>query len=105
MAALFEVNQRVEMRVSFQDNIAALTAVSTGRPTARHKFLPTKGDHPIAPITGFYIDFGFVKEHYDKLSFTNPVLSDIHPYEPIEPYHRSYFTTKAIIFRVSWVFH
>ena len=35
----------------------------------------------------------------------NPVLSDIHPYEPIEPYHRSYFTTKALFFRVTWVFH
>ena len=46
--------QRVVVGIRFDVNIAAVSAITTGRATARDILLPTKRDAAIAAATRFY---------------------------------------------------
>ena len=55
--------QSVVMGRGFQNHIAAMTAIATGRTAARDIFLPAKGQAAIAAVSADYLNFGFVNKH------------------------------------------
>jgi hypothetical protein len=55
------VNERIQVRVRFQDDIAALAAMSPCRAAPWHIFLPAKSNDTVTAVAGFDVDFGFVK--------------------------------------------
>jgi hypothetical protein len=56
------VEQRIEVRHAFEDDIAALAAVTTVRSAELDVFLAAEADAAIAAVAGAYIDLGFVEE-------------------------------------------
>src|SRR5690242_21789649 len=55
--------QRVVVRVRFEIDAAAMSAVAAGRTAARHVFFTPEGDAAVAAIAGFHEYFGFINEH------------------------------------------
>jgi hypothetical protein len=58
-----EVHQSIVAFARFHDNVATTTAVTAGRPAARHELLPTKCHTPIAAVTGLDPDNCLIYEH------------------------------------------
>jgi hypothetical protein len=57
------MDQRIQLRINLQDNISATTAITAGRPAARHKFFPAHGARPVAAIAAFDINLNFIEKH------------------------------------------
>ena len=55
--------QRVVVRVGFQDDAAARAAVAARRAAARHVLLAPERDAAVAAVAGLYVNFGFVNKH------------------------------------------
>ena len=55
--------QRVVVRIRFQEDAAAMAAVAAGGSAARHVFLAAERDAAVAAVPGFHVNFGFVYKH------------------------------------------
>ena len=63
------VEQRVEVRHAFEDDVAAFAAVAAVRSAELDIFLAAEADAAVAAVTGAHIDLGFIEElHFRALS-------------------------------------
>src|SRR6266511_4217265 len=62
-SSIAEIQERAQVAVGHQDNIAPFAAVAPVRPSFRHVFLPTETDAAAPSITCPDKDFGFIDEH------------------------------------------
>ena len=58
-----EFQKCVFVRVRYEINAAAITAVTTAGSTFRDELFPTECNAPVTSVAGFDCDFGFVDEH------------------------------------------
>jgi hypothetical protein len=62
--------QRVVVRIRFDENIPAIAAVATRRAAARDVLLPPKRDTTVAAIPSLYRYFCFIRKHVSPASRT-----------------------------------
>jgi hypothetical protein len=67
MAAFLKVNQRVELRLDLEDNVAALAPVPTGGAAPGDKLFPAESNNAIPAIASLYQNFCLVEEHLASL--------------------------------------
>ena len=61
------VEQRVEVRHAFEDDVAAFAAVAAVRSAELDVFLAAEADAAIAAVTGAHIDLGLIEElHFQR---------------------------------------
>ena len=61
------VEQRVEVRHAFEDDVAAFAAVAAVRSAELDIFLAAEADAAIAAVTGAHINLGFIEElHFQR---------------------------------------
>jgi hypothetical protein len=58
-----KVCEIVDVRISFQNDIAAAPAIAAVRTAFRHKFLPPETDGPAAAVSGLGKNFDSIDEH------------------------------------------
>ena len=63
-----EVEERGHARRHFKHDIAAVAAVATVRPTARHEFFASKAACAVAAAAGFDMDTNFIDKHRQTVS-------------------------------------
>jgi hypothetical protein len=65
MELVFERNQRIEVRVDPEKDVAAPAAVAAVWTAERHVFFTSKADGAVATIARFQIDLGTIVKHMD----------------------------------------
>jgi hypothetical protein len=58
-----KMHEGVVALARFHHDVAALAAITAGRPATRHKLLPAEGHAAVAAVAGFDSNFGFINEH------------------------------------------
>ena len=58
-----EVNQGIVPLARFHDDVAAASAIATGRTAAGNKFLPPEGHAAIAAVPSLHPNSSFIDEH------------------------------------------
>ena len=56
--------QRVVVGIGFKVDTAAASTIAAGGSSAWNVFFATERDAAVATVAGFYVDFGFVNEHF-----------------------------------------
>jgi len=62
-----EIEERVEVGVGDQEDVAARAAVAAVGPAARDELLAAKAQRALAAVSGRDMDFDFVYKHGDRL--------------------------------------
>src|SRR5690606_38887328 len=75
---VLEVRQRREFGICHQHHIAAVPAIPTSKPAARHKFFTVKVDEAIAAIPTYHVDLYFVNHGY------NPATLQVRPRDTMQ---------------------
>src|SRR5687767_7603420 len=59
-----KVKQRIERLIGFDKNVAAPSAVSSGRPSARNEFFAPKSRHAVSAVPSLNTNFGAIYKHF-----------------------------------------
>src|SRR6266849_2605271 len=70
--------QRVVVRIRFQVDASAMTAVAPGRAAARHKFLATERHAPVPAAPGLHKNLCFVNKHSPYFLLKNDTIGVRH---------------------------
>jgi hypothetical protein len=68
MTLIAKIDHRIDGRIGFEINTAAISAISTVRPTSRNILFPAKAQATVATTTSLHLDGSFIdKFHAENL--------------------------------------